>query len=172
MLKTKLNYMLIFIVGYIDSGKNKWGNKVAKELGYNLVDTRKLMEEKSGRSYTELLKNKEIYVELEQEVFEDVLKLENSVVVASELLPCRNNNMDRMNEAGKTVFLRAGVGCIMMKISRKKTHIPLLDGIDPNHVPDFIVMELKRRKPFYQKAQFEKLERELRLKELMQFILE
>jgi shikimate kinase len=164
--------MLIFFLGYVEVGKNKWGQKLAKKLNYDFVDTRQIMEEISGYKYPLLLNDKNLYIQLEQEALEYVLKLENTVVATSELLPCRLDNMDRLNNAGKTIFLRAGLGCIMMKVSKQKKDIPLLRGIDADIVPDFIAMELKNRNPYYQKAQFNKLSREIRMSQIIEFIEE
>jgi len=162
--------MLVFFVGYIEAGKNKWGQKLAKELGYDFVDTRQIMEQVSGYEYGQLLNDKNLYIQLEQEALEYVLKLENTVVATSELLPCRADNMDRMNAAGKTIYLRAGMGCIMMILSRRKPDVPLLRGIDPDIVPDFISMELKNRDPFYSKAHFNKLSRKMKMKDILGFL--
>ena len=162
--------MLVFIVGYLETGKNKWGQKLAKELECNFVDTRILMEELSGRKYSDLLNDKENYIKLEQEAFNHALSLENTVVATSELLPCRLDNMDRMNNAGKTIFLRAGLGCIMMRVSRIKTTPPLLKNINTDIVPDFIAMELKNRNPYYEKAQYNKLSREIKMKGILEFL--
>ena len=162
--------MLVFFVGYVETGKNKWGQKLAKELGYEFVDTRIIMENMSGYNYGQLLNDKNLYIQLEQEALEYVLKLENTVVATSELLPCRADNMDRLNAAGKTIFLRAGLGCIMMKVSKQKSNIPLLKGVDTDIVPDFITMELKNRNPHYGKAKYIKLSREIRMKGILEFI--
>ena len=163
--------MLVFFVGYIETGKNSWGQKLAKELGYDFVDTRIIMEEISGYKYSQLLNDKNLYIQLEQETLEYVLNLENTVVATSELLPCRADNMDRLNAAGKTIFLRAGLGCIMMRISKIKNNIPILQNIETNFVPDFIAMELKNRNPYYGKAQYIKLSREIRMKGILEFIV-
>jgi|LGVF01.1.fsa_nt_gb shikimate kinase len=162
--------MLIFFVGYVETGKKKWGQKLAKELNHDFVDTRIIMEEISGLEYGQILNDKNLYIQLEQEALEYVLKLENTVVATSELLPCRYDNMDRLNEAGKTIFLRAGLGCIMMRISKLKNDIPLLKDIYPDVVPDFISMELNNRNPFYKKAQYNKLSREIKMKGLLEFV--
>jgi len=53
--------MIIYFIGYIAAGKNKWGKKVADELNYNFVDTRDIMEQKSGVSFGYLLQNKELF---------------------------------------------------------------------------------------------------------------
>ncbi len=162
--------MLVFFVGYIETGKNKWGQKLAKELGYDFVDTRKIMEEISGYEYSLLLNDKNLYIQLEQEALEYVLKLENTVVATSELLPCRYDNMDRLNDAGKTIFLRAGLGCIMMRVSKIKNDVPLLKNIDTDIVPDFVAMELKNRNQFYGKAKYIKLSREIKIKGILEYI--
>ncbi len=46
----------------------------------------------------------------------------------------------------------------------------MLQRIDPDFIPDFISMELKNRKPFYQKAKIEYLARELKMNTLLELI--
>ncbi len=162
--------MLIYFVGYIAAGKNKWGKRLAEELGYDFVDTREMMMEKSGLTFPELLKNKELYIKLEQEALDKVSKMEDAVVATSEMVPCRGDNMDVMNATGLTFYLRAGLGCIMMKVGKDTNKYPMLRGIDPDFIPDFIRTELENRKPFYEKAKIEYLARELKMNKLLELI--
>ena len=162
--------MTIYFVGYIEAGKNKWGQKLAKELNYDFLDTRDLMFEKTGKTYEKLLSDKELFINTEQEIIEEISKLKNTVVATSELLPCRGDNMEILNGNGITFYLRAGLGCVMMKVSKLKNKIPLLNNIDPDDVPDFVYIELTRRKPFYSKAKVEYLARELTMKKLLELI--
>ena len=164
--------MTIYFVGYIEAGKKKWGQKLAKELNCNFLDTRDLMKEKTGKTYEELLSDKELFINTEQEIVAEISKLKNTVVATSELLPCRGDNMDILNKNGTTFYLQAGLGCVMMKVSKLKNKIPLLNGIDPDNVPDFVYLELARRKPFYSKAKVEFLARELTMKKLLDLIRE
>lgn len=153
--------MRIYLIGYIAADKNKWGQKIANKLNLDFVDTRKIMEQKSNLSFKELLQHKELFIKLEQETLSEIIKLENTVIATSELLPCRANNMEILNKTGITFYLKAGLGCIMMKIVKKLNTIPLLTGIEHNFIPDFIKMELTNRKPFYTQAQISYLERHL-----------
>ena len=162
--------MLIYFVGYIAAGKNKWGKKLAKEYNYNFVDTREIMESKSGLSFAELLQNKDLYIKLEQEALAEVSVMENTVVATSEMLPCRADNMSVLNNTGITVFLRAGLGCIMMKIAKRTNEIPYLRGMDSDFIPDFIKMELDNRKQFYQQAKINYLARELTMDKLLELL--
>ena len=164
--------MLIYFIGYLAAGKAKWGKKLAEELGYDFVDTREMMMEVSGLTFFELLRNKELFIKLEQEALEQVSQMKNTVVATSELLPCRGNNMEIMNSTGITFYLRAGLGCIMMRVSKNKDRYPMLRGIDADFIPDFIRMELENRKPFYEKAKIEYLARELKMKKLLELINE
>jgi len=164
--------MLIYFIGYLAAGKAKWGKKLADELGYDFVDTREMMMEVSGLTFFELLRNKELFIKLEQEALEQVLQMKNTIVATSELLPCRGDNMEVMNSTGITFYLRAGLGCIMMRVSKNKDRYPMLRGIDSDFIPDFIRMELENRKPFYEKAKIEYLARELKMKKLLELINE
>ena len=162
--------MTVYFVGYIEAGKNKWGKKLAKELNYNFVDTRELMQERTGLTYAELLLHKELFIKTEQEIVNEIVTLKNTVVATSELLPCRANNMERLNKAGITFYLRAGLGCIMMRISLLHNDISMLKGIDPDVVPDFIVAELNRRGPFYSQAKINTLGRYLKMPKLLEML--
>lgn len=164
--------MLIYFIGYLAAGKNKWGKKLAKELGYDFVDTREMMEEASGLTFFELLRNKELYIKLEQEALEKVSRMKDTVVATSAMLPCRSNNMEVMNDTGLTFYLRAGLGCIMMRVGKNTSKYPMLRGIDPDFIPDFIRIELENRKPFFQKAKIEYLARELKMEKLLELIKE
>ncbi len=162
--------MLIYFIGYIAAGKSKWGKRLAEELDYNFVDTREIMMKESSMSFSELLQNKELFIQLEQAALSQVLNMKDTIVATSEMMPCRADNMEVMNKSGITFFLRAGLGCIMMKIGKKTNTIPMLQRIDPDFIPDFISMELKNRKPFYQKAKIEYLARELKMNTLLELI--
>ena len=164
--------MLIYFVGYIEAGKKKWGQKLAKEIDYEFLDTRDLMQKKTGKTYEELLNDKNLFISTEQEIIEEISQLKNTIIAVSELLPCRGNNMDILNKSGITFYLRAGVGCIMMKVSLMKNRIPLLKGIHPDIVPDFVIVELKKRQPFYSQAKINYLARELTMKKLFKLLEE
>jgi len=164
--------MIIYFIGYIAAGKNKWGQKLAKELNYNFVDTREIMEQKSGLPFGALLQNKELFIKLEQEALNEVSVMKNTVVATSELLPCRANNMEILNNTGITFYLRAGLGCIMMRIAKRTQEIPFLVGMDHDFIPDFIRMEMENRKPFYEQAKISHLARELNMKKLMELLKE
>ena len=162
--------MLIYFIGYLAAGKAKWGKKLAKVLGYEFVDTREMMMKESGLTFFELLRNKELFIKLEQEVLQKVSEMKDTVVATSELMPCRGNNIELMNSTGLTFYLRAGLGCIMMRVGKNTNKYPMLRGIDPDFIPDFIRMELENRKPFYEKAKIEYLARELNMEKLQKLI--
>ena len=80
--------------------------------------------------------------------------------------------MQLLNETGVTFYLKAGLGCIMMRISKRIQDIPLLTGIDHDFIPDFIRVEMDNRKPFYDKADIIYLSRELNMKKLKSLFAE
>lgn len=164
--------MTLYFIGYIEAGKNKWGKKLAKELNHDFIDTRELMQERTGKTYSELLKNKELFIKTEQEIVDEIVNLKDTIVATSELLPCRADNMQRLNNAGITFYLRAGLGCIMMRVSLLHNDIPMLKGLDPDFVPDFVNAELNRRKSFYSQAKINTLGRYLTMKKLLKMLEE
>ncbi len=85
--------MLIYFIGYIAAGKSKWGKRLAEELDYNFVDTREIMMKESSMSFSELLQNKELFIQLEQAALSQVLNMKDTIVATSEMMPCRANTM-------------------------------------------------------------------------------
>ena len=61
--------MVIFLIGFMGSGKSTTGKQLAKRLGYAFVDTDRLIVEQLGMSVNE------IFDRLGEEKFRDSVKL-------------------------------------------------------------------------------------------------
>lgn len=146
------------------SGKTTVGKQLAESLNMNFVDLDAFIEQKAGKTISELFAVKgEIYFrKLEREALIEVLEAKNTVVALGGGTPCYYDNMDLINQYGKTIYLRGGVGTLTSRLINEKENRPMISHLPDDEIPEFIAKHLFERSGFYNRAQhivdIEKLE--------------
>lgn len=146
----------LFLVGYMGCGKSTLGRKLARRLGVAFVDTDALVEEREGAAVADVFRyeGEEHFRQVEREVLEDVIASEDAAVVSTGGgLPVWGDNMQRMNEAGDTVYLRRSADQIARRLSpygRQKR--PRLRGLSDEELVGFMERDMAAREPFYTQA--------------------
>lgn len=146
----------LFLVGYMGCGKSTLGRKLARRLGVAFVDTDALVEEREGAAVADVFRyeGEEHFRQVEREVLEDVIASEDAAVVSTGGgLPVWGDNMQRMNEAGDTVYLRRSADQIARRLSpygRQKR--PRLRGLSDDELVGFMERDMAAREPFYTQA--------------------
>ena len=164
--------MLIFLVGFMGSGKSTVGKKLAARLKYGFVDTDKSIECVAGKSIPEIFDSdgEPYFRQKETEILRSLEGRKNLVVATGGGAPCHADNMQWMNEQGITIYLEMHPGSIFHRIAPRKSERPVLKNLDDVDLMEFIINELDRRKPIYKKARivikgenlkFEELEQKL-----------
>ncbi|GAG82863.1 unnamed protein product [marine sediment metagenome] len=96
--------MIIFLIGFMGSGKSTTGKQLAKRLGYTFVDTDNLIVERLGMSVNEIFDRlgEKTFRKNETRLLNELILKNNLVVSTGGGLPCYGNNMD-----AATAFLPA-----------------------------------------------------------------
>jgi shikimate kinase len=89
---------------------------------------------------------------LELEYLHKTFTLENTVISCGGGTPCFFDNMEKMNEKGITVWLKATPPEILKRVIKEKEKRPLLKNIDSSLLLIDIETKLAERTPFYNKA--------------------
>jgi len=149
--------MLIFIIGYMGSGKTTFGKRLANKLGYRFIDLDDLMISETGYSISDFFKEfgEDLFRKKERECllnfFIDTTK--DIVIATGGGTPCYADNMDVMNEHGVTVFLDTPLEIILERINKDMTGRPLLKDIPAEERSKFIKEHLEKRRRYYSLAQ-------------------
>lgn len=149
--------MLIFIIGYMGSGKTTFGEKLARELGYGFTDLDREISSIVGCSIVEYFgrEGESAFREKERQALVQLLRIEDDMVIATGGgTPCYSDNMDLMNNAGFTVFLDVPVDVLYERLAVERQERPLLKQVPPDKLKDFIWDHLQSRMIYYSKAQF------------------
>lgn len=147
---------LLFLVGYMGCGKSTLGRRLARRLGIPFVDTDAMVEQREGASVSDVFRyeGEQRFREVEREVLEQAIAEHASAVISTGGgLPVWSDNMERMNAAGCTVYLRRSAENIAGRLSpygRRKR--PRLQGLSDEELVAFMERDMASREAFYSRA--------------------
>lgn len=135
-------------------GKSTLGNALAKELEINFIDLDAYIEQKEGKSISDLFVNKaEIsFRKKETNYLKQILTQESSFVLAlGGGTPCYANNMELINLYSKnTFYLKASFQFLSKRLHSEKNVRPLLQHLNQiGEFEDFIRKHLFERQNYY-----------------------
>ena len=160
----------IYIVGYMGAGKTTAARRLAQRLGWEVVDTDALFEEKYKISVNDFFNkyDEPLYRKLESEVLKSTESLENVVVSTGGGTACYFDNMEWMNQHGLTVFLRISPKAAVDRVIHSRHKRPLVEGKSEEELIEFVNSHYASRLPFYELAQITVKSEDFDLEALLQ----
>ncbi|HCI55800.1 MAG TPA: shikimate kinase [Bacteroidales bacterium] len=145
---------IVFITGFMGSGKTTVGKKLASLKNWRFIDLDEEIENKEGKSIGRIFsENGEKYFrKIEAEILRGLSPEVDTVISVGGGTPCFYNNMDYMLEQGIVIYLKLSPDEIKSRIEKDDTERPLLKGIEEKDMIDFIERKLKEREEYYNKA--------------------
>lgn len=136
------------------SGKSGHGQKLAKLLKFDFVDTDALIETSQRLTVSEIFERKgeDYFRQLEHELLLDFSSPSNSVIATGGGFPCFGNNMDLMNSIGSTVYLKADAAFLASRLQTQKSKRPLIAQLSGNDLVAYLKNLLQARESFYLKS--------------------
>ena len=162
----------IYIVGYMGAGKTTAAKRLAHRLGWEVVDTDALFEEKYRISVDDFFQkyDEPLYRKLESEVLKSTENLENTVISTGGGTACFFDNMGWMNEHGLTVFMQISPKAAVDRVLHSKHKRPLARGKSEAELMEFVSQHYAARMPFYEQARITVKAEDLDLDALVQMI--
>lgn len=148
--------MKIFLIGYMGCGKTSLGRKLARAAGLRFVDTDAAIEEREGATIADIFRyeGEEHFRVQERRLIDELADSEEDMIVSTGGgVPVWRDNMERMNAAGETVYLRRTPEQIASRLSpHGRSKRPKLRGLDDGELIAFMTADMAEREPFYSKA--------------------
>ncbi len=148
--------MVIYLVGYMFSGKSTVGRRLAQRLGYAFADLDDLFEERYRISISRFFQryDEAAFRLIEHRLLLETANSDNLVVACGGGTPCFHHNMQFIKEHGRSVYLQLTVDEVMARYhaSSRKQQRPLLNHLSPEAQRDHIAAQLQQRHPFYAQA--------------------
>ena len=141
----------IVLIGYMGSGKSTIGEKTARSLGMEFLDTDALIEAQEGMTISELFaqKGEAYFRQKETQVIKELNKEQKKIVLATGGgLPMKEENQALLKELGIVVYLKASVDTLVERLKEDKTRPLLREG----DLRKKIETMLEIRNPIYEKV--------------------
>lgn len=146
--------MIIFLIGFMGSGKSYVGRNLAPLLGFDYIDVDKFIEEKEGLTIKEIFEQKgeDYFRLLEKNFIQEVDSEQNIVISTGGGAPCFFDNMEVMNKKGLTIYLNRNKEKTIWRLLKGQYKRPLIAALSQDELEKFYDERLESRKTFYEKA--------------------
>jgi shikimate kinase len=166
--------MIVFLVGFMGSGKSSIGRKLASRMAYQFIDLDKYIESKAGKSVYHIFEEEgeDAFREMERNCLHELNNIDNSIIACGGGTPCFFNNMEWMNKQGLTVYLQMSPASLVQRLKQAASPRPLLKGLKSEDLPEFVGSALEKREKYYMSAHILVKAESLKAKELQEKILD
>lgn len=172
---------LIFLIGYMASGKTTLGRALAAATGVRFVDLDEYIESKSAKSVSRIFaeEGESHFRQLESHALRELTATagDGVIVACGGGTPCFGDNMDYMNHIGSTVWLTTTPEVIIRRLVAERANRPLVASLsDGGELERYVIDNLNRREPHYSRcsAQFDssRLESEAEVNESVKLFID
>jgi len=144
----------IYLIGFMGSGKSFTGRRLAKRIGYQFLDLDNHIVAREGGDIPALFAQygEQAFRQKEAEALHSTGCLERTVIACGGGTPVFFDNMEWINQAGLSIFLDTDPAIIVARLKADTADRPLLDGLGPSSLQQFVAQKLAQRRPSYEKA--------------------
>ena len=144
----------VFLCGYMGSGKTTLGKILSKEMNLTFIDLDNFIEARQHKTVKEIFAEigEEGFRKLERRALEEVSEYEDIIIALGGGTPCFFDNMDIVNNAGTSVYLKPSEEVLLKRLIIGRRKRPLLNGKTDAEILEFIREQLAWREPYYSKA--------------------
>jgi shikimate kinase len=146
---------LIYIIGFMGSGKSTAGKKLSGVLGWTFIDIDRKIEEVAGKTIPQIFASdgENVFRKIESDVLKSINPGEGTIVSTGGGTPCHGNNMDFMLGTGLTVYLKMTPEQLTYRLLESTSVRPLIKNVSDEQLPEFIEKVLSVREKYYSRAE-------------------
>lgn len=162
--------MIIFLIGFMGSGKSYYAERIASAMSIPFVDLDAAIEQDQGMSITaifaqqgeaefRLLEANKLRSEAAllsaDKTHEDLLNRSGNfigLIACGGGTPCYHDNMEWMNKYGMTVWINPPIEVLKSRLRTEKSGRPLIAGLNEEEFNVFIEIRLQSRERYYSQA--------------------
>lgn len=142
-------------MGYMGAGKTTLGKTLSKSLNLSFIDLDYYIERRYHKEIRQLFaeKGENGFRDIERRMLHEVAEFEDVLISTGGGTPCFFDNMQFMNQAGVSVYLKVSADELAKRLELCKQTRPVLKNRSGEELKAFISESLKTRLPFYEQAQ-------------------
>jgi shikimate kinase len=145
---------VVYITGFMGSGKTSTGRKLAIALGWSFIDLDHEIEKKQDKTITEIFSSygEPYFRDLEYEALRSIDLKSDIVISVGGGAPCFRDNLLFMKRTGKVIYLKMTVEQLEARLKGKKAKRPLLSFVNEANLRQYITAKLEERESWYNQA--------------------
>lgn len=158
-MSEKIHYNLIYLTGFMGSGKSTIGPILANTLGFSFVDIDNEIINSAGKPIKEIFKDsgEQYFRDMEHEILKEVSKRKKTVVSLGGGTITFERNREIIKSTGILVYLQSELGYLYKRLKWKRDR-PLLintedNSSDTDQLRRSIETLIKIREPYYNQAE-------------------
>jgi len=146
---------IVYIIGFMGSGKSTAGKKLASLLDWKFIDLDKHIEEITGKSISEIFtgNGEDFFRETESRLLRNLKTHTHTIIATGGGTPCYSDNMEFMLNSGLTIYLKMTPGQLKSRLSGAKDERPLIKDIRPEDLQKYIEKKLDDRVKCYERSE-------------------
>lgn len=136
-------------------GKTTLGKRLAETLGFTFVDIDGFIEQKYHKTVADIFAEmgQDKFREIEKKTLHEVAQFEMTVIATGGGAPCFYDNIEVMNNAGLTVYIKMSPEQLADRLENSRAgKRPLIEGKSGEELRQFITDGLQQREYFYLQA--------------------
>ncbi|HEX2867133.1 MAG TPA: shikimate kinase [Ignavibacteriales bacterium] len=148
---------IIYLNGFMASGKSTIGPILANTLGWEFYDLDRVIEEETGKKIVDIFKDEgeKFFRDKETETLRRLSKLREAVISLGGGTSVHNNNLEIIKSTGKIVYLKASPEALYKRLRFKRDRPMFNSEQEQDNKEKFkakISHLLLERSPFYENA--------------------
>lgn len=145
-----MKHLRVILTGFMGTGKTAVGEKLAKRLGWEFLDTDLMVEADTGKSITDIFEKEgeQAFRVHEKKMVRKALEKEKVVVATGGGAIVDPDNLKLMKEKGIVIGLSASAESILQRVASMETR-PLLRSKDQFKRIESL---MSHRSPYYRQA--------------------
>jgi shikimate kinase len=146
---------ILFMIGFMGSGKTTAGKKLASLLGWTFIDLDRKIVEQAGKTIPEIFSQhgEAWFRQAESDILKNLGSEPGVVISTGGGAPCYKDNMSYMLETGLTIYLKLTPEQLLSRLSNAREERPLLKGMKGEELLGFITDKLEERERWYSQAE-------------------
>ncbi len=146
---------IVYIIGFMGSGKSTAGKKLASLLDWKFIDLDKHIEEFTGKSISEIFtgNGEDFFRETESRLLRNLRTHTHTIIATGGGTPCYSDNMEFMLNSGLTIYLKMTPGQLKSRLSGAQDERPLIKDIRPEDLQTYIEKKLDDRVKCYERSE-------------------
>ena len=145
----------IFLIGYMGAGKTTLGKSLSTVMNLPFIDLDNFIESRQHKTVKEIFAEvgEEGFRQIERRALDEVAQYEDVIISLGGGTPCFFDNMEVINAAGTSVYLKPSEEVLLKRLIKGKHKRPLLADKSDDQILEVIRQQLAWREPYYLKAQ-------------------